>query len=57
MGGAFGAAGIPLVSVGYNKMNNAYKKYNQHCAPNSGTAQMTLKLQSSSNGIGLALTF
>lgn len=57
IGAGLALAGIPLVSVGYYRMNNAYKQYNHHCAPNKGMAQMTLKLQSSSNGLGLALNF
>lgn len=47
---------IPLLSVGYSKKNNAYKLYNESCAPKK-TAAVTLNLQSSRNGIGLALCF
>ena len=50
-------AGIPLVSVGYSKMNNAYKKYNNHCAPKQTASAVTLNLQSGKTGIGLALNF
>lgn len=47
---------IPLLSVGYSKKNNAYKLYNESCAPKK-TASVTLNLQSSRNGLGLALCF
>ncbi len=57
IGGASVSAGIPLVSVGYARMNNAYKKYNQYCAPKQMASAVTLNLQSSQNGIGLALSF
>lgn len=50
-------AGIPLLSVGYHKMNNAYKKYNEYCSPDKKPSYVSLNLQSSANGLGLALHF
>ena len=48
-------AGIISFSVGYKYKANAYKIYNVNCA--SRQASMSLNLQSSQNGIGLALVF
>ncbi len=50
-------AGVPLVCVGYHKKNNAYKKYNEYCAPKQTASSVSLNLQSSKDGIGLALRF
>ena len=56
IGSAVTACSVPLLSVGYYKKNNAYKVYNNNCAPKKTTA-VTLNLQSSSDGLGLALQF
>jgi len=56
IGSAATACSVPLLSIGYYKKNNAYKVYNNNCAPKKTTA-VTLNLQSSSNGLGLALQF
>lgn len=48
---------IPLLSVGYSKKHNAYNKYNEYCAPEVNKQYFTLNLQSSQNGLGLALQF
>lgn len=50
-------AGIPLLSVGYYKMNNAYKKYNEYCSPDKKPSYVSFNLQSSANGLGLAIHF
>ena len=56
IGSAVTACSVPILSVGYYKKNNAYKVYNNNCAPKKTTA-VTLNLQSSSDGLGLALQF
>lgn len=43
---------IPILSAGYGIKNNIHKKYNEQAQP-----QLTLKLQSSQNGLGIALNF
>ena len=45
---------IPLLSAGYGIKNNIHKHYNESANPQP---TFTLNLQSSSNGVGLALTF
>jgi hypothetical protein len=52
-----GGVAVPLVSVGYWKKHNAYQKYNEYCAPKNSNSILTLNLQSSQNGLGLALRF
>ena len=47
-------AGIPLLSVGYTRDKNFINKFN---AQNSQQLAVTLNLQASQNGIGLALNF
>ena len=47
-------AGIPLLSVGYTRDRNFINKFN---AQNSQQPALTLNLQASQNGIGLALSF
>lgn len=47
-------AGIPLLSVGYTRDRNFINKFN---AQNSQQPALTLNLQASQNGIGLALKF
>ena len=53
-GGSIMGISIPLLSTGYGIKNNIHKYYNQ--TPNSQPT-FTLNLQSSKNGIGLALNF
>ncbi len=55
IGAPAAVAGIISFSVGYKYKANAYKIYNINCA--SRQASMSLNLQSSQNGIGLALVF
>ena len=50
-------AGIPLLSVGYSKMNNAYKKYNEYCSPDKKPSYVSFNLQSSKNGLGFAIAW
>lgn len=45
---------VPLLGVGYYRTNNAHKIFNKQCAT---PEKLTLNLQSSQNGIGLALNF
>lgn len=45
---------IPLLTAGYGMRNNAYKKFNKKCATST---PLTLNLQASGNGLGLALNF
>ena len=47
-------AGIPLLSVGYTRQKNAIKMFNEQ---NGQQPAVTLNLQASQNGIGLALNF
>ena len=47
-------AGIPLLSVGYTRQKNAIKMFNEQ---NYQQPALTLNLQASQNGIGLALNF
>ena len=52
IGGASAISGAIVWSVGVGMKNNAYKVYNQHCAES-----LTLNLQYTDNGLGLALNF
>lgn len=52
--GSCALAGIPLLSVGYTRDRNFINKFN---AQNSQQPALTLNLQASQNGIGLALNF
>lgn len=57
MGGGVLIIGSSCVWAGYSKMNNAYKKYNEHCSPDKKTSYVSFNLQSSANGLGLAIHF
>jgi hypothetical protein len=50
---AFTVTSIPLLAVGYPRAKKSHQTYNQY----SMGYPMTLNLQASSNGIGLALKF
>ena len=50
-------AGIPLLRVGYTRQKNFYNTFNAQNAQNSQQPALTLNLQASQNGIGLALNF
>ena len=45
---------IPIMSAGYGVKNNIHKQYNKQA---NGQANLTLNLQSSRNGVGIALNF
>lgn len=47
---------IPCLIVGSVKKNNSYEVYNEDCAPKP-TATLDFRLQTSRNGIGLAMRF
>ena len=51
-GGLAAIAGATMWTVGIGKKNNAYKAYNQQCAE-----PLTLNVQYTGNGLGLALNF
>jgi hypothetical protein len=53
-GGGMVGVSVPILSIGYEMRNNIHKYYNK--TPNSQPV-FTLNLQSSNNGIGLALNF
>ena len=55
LSGVMMAVGAGVAGAGHNKMNNAYKAYNEYCAEQK--PQLTLGITASSNGIGLALRF
>ena len=55
VGGAFELACVPLLVVGYHKMHSSVDTYNVSC-PTAQT-QPYWTIQSSSNGLGLALNF
>ena len=57
MGAGVFVLGGSFVWAGYSKMNNAYKKYNEHCSPDKKTSYVSFNLQSSANGLGLAIHF
>ena len=48
-------ANIPLQIVGHHKCNTAYEEYNEKC--NRPAETISLNLQTTSDGIGLALRF
>ena len=48
------AVSIPLLGVGYHRTNHAYEVFNEQCAT---PEKLTLNLQASQNGLGLALNF
>lgn len=50
-----GAVAIPLLSVGYHRQNHAYELYNYE--QKKKQPQLSLGVQASENGIGLALQF
>ena len=50
-----GAVAIPLLSVGYHRQNHAYEIYNYE--QKKKQPQLSLGVQASENGIGLALSF
>lgn len=52
-GHALGIASIPCLVVGNIKKNNAHEVYNAQCVQQ--TASLNLQLQTSGNGVGLAL--
>ncbi len=49
--------GGTLWGVGIKKKDNAYKEYNENCAPKQTASSVSLNLQSSKNGLGIALRF
>lgn len=49
--------GGSFVWAGYSKMNNAYKRYNENCSLDKKTSYVSFNLQSSANGLGLAIHF
>ena len=53
-GGGVALASIPILSVGYNKKNKVYRDFNEEKAIKT---DLSLNLQTSHNGIGLALNF
>lgn len=55
IGSAATAASVPLLCVGYKKMNNSHEVYNVRCGEKG--ARFSLNGQVSGNGIGLALKF
>ena len=55
MGAAFTGISIPLLGAGYAVKSNAYKVYNDICAPHS--SPITLNLTAGQNGLGIALNF
>ena len=50
---AFTTASVPLLAVGYPRAKKSHQTYNQY----SMGYPMTLNIQASKNGIGLALNF
>lgn len=55
IGSAATAASVPLLCVGYKRMNNSHEVYNVHCGGNR--ALFSVNGQVSENGVGLALRF
>lgn len=53
-GGILTAASIPLLSIGYGMNNNIHKRYNEQAQEQT---KLTLNIQCSQNGIGVALNF
>ena len=56
VGSASMAGSVPLLVIGGIKRNNSHEVYNEECAPKN-TASISLNLQASQNGLGLALKF
>lgn len=56
IGAALAFTSIPLLSAGYSIKNNTYKTYNKSCVT-TNTLSLSLNLQASPNGLGLALQF
>ena len=54
-GVALVAAGIPCLTVGRRKKNNAYKIYNEECLQKQ--SKLEVSLQTTQNGISLAFKF
>lgn len=57
MGAGVFVLGGSFVWAGYSKMNNAYKRYNENCSPDKKPSYVSFNLQSSANGLGLAIHF
>ena len=57
MGAGVFIIGSSCVWAGYSKMNNAYKRYNENCSPDKKPSYVSFNLQSSANGLGLAIHF
>ena len=57
MGAGVCIIGSSCVWAGYSKMNNAYKRYNENCSPDKKPSYVSFNLQSSANGLGLAIHF
>ena len=55
MGVAFTFFSTPMLGAGYAVKSNAYKVYNDICAPHS--SPITLNLTAGQNGLGIALNF
>ena len=51
------AASIPCVVIGEIKLHTSHKVYNASCAKPAPTASLQFGIQSSQNGIGLAMKF
>ncbi|MCQ2311658.1 MAG: hypothetical protein MJZ64_07925, partial [Paludibacteraceae bacterium] len=51
---AIAAVSVPLLCVGYRRTNHAHEIFNRQCATKE---KLTLNLQASQNGLGLALNF
>lgn len=56
-GTAVTLSGLSVLCVGYSKKNNAYMIYNDCSVPKNKKPTVTFNLQSSRNGLGLALCF
>ena len=56
IGAALAFTSIPLLAAGYSIKNNTYKTYNKSCTTAS-KSYLSLNLQASQNGLGLALQF
>ena len=54
LGSAAIATSVPLLCVGYKRQKNAINMFNEQ---NNQQPALTLNLQASQNGIGLALNF
>ncbi len=55
LGGGFLISSVVCLPIGYTRMNNSYEIFNQQCARR--TAKLEFGIQSSQNGIGLAMKF